>query len=124
MSRIRTLLLLLLTSAFAQLNAGVPATATDGISAFTITGTVKDDAGQPMPGVNVIERGTTNGTSTDVYGTYVITISDGNATLVFSFIGFVSQEIPVTNRSLIDVTLVSDIETLSEIVVVGYGEQK
>jgi TonB-linked SusC/RagA family outer membrane protein len=125
MSKLNTLLLLLLGLAFVMpVEARVSRTATEKIQAFTITGNVKDDAGQPMPGVNVIERGTTNGTSTDSEGKYVITVSAGDATLVFSFIGFVSQEIPVTNRSLIDVTLASDIETLSEIVVVGYGEQK
>src|SRR5687768_4988449 len=60
---------------------------------FTVSGKVTNEDGEPLPGVNVLEKGTTNGTTTDVDGAYVITVKDENATLVFSFIGYVIQEI-------------------------------
>jgi TonB-linked SusC/RagA family outer membrane protein len=94
------------------------------VSLFTVEGTVKAETGDPIPGVNVIEKGTTNGTVTDSEGHYVLTVSDGNAILLFSFIGYTSQEIPVNNRTDIAVTLPPDVTTLREVVVVGYGEQK
>lgn len=89
----------------------------------TISGTVKDETGNPVPGVNVLEKGTTNGTITDAAGNYKITAGN-DATLVFSFVGYKSQEIAVTGRSVIDVTLEPDVTTLSEVVVVGYGEMR
>jgi TonB-linked SusC/RagA family outer membrane protein len=88
-----------------------------------VKGTIKTDAGSPIPGVNVIERGTTNGVSTDANGNYSLTVAD-NATLVFSFIGYISEEVVVGSRTVIDVTLLPDIQTLSEVVVVGYGTQQ
>lgn len=88
-----------------------------------ITGKVTDDTGAPLPGVNVLEKGTTNGTTTDAEGIYTLNAAD-NATLVFSFIGYTSQEIAVDNRTTIDVMLAADIRTLNEVVVVGYGEKK
>lgn len=89
-----------------------------------ITGTVTDDRGQPLPGVNIIEKGTINGTSTDVDGNYALNVDDNNTILVFSFIGFLSEEVPVGNQSDIDITLKPDIRSLDEIVVVGYGTQE
>lgn len=87
---------------------------------ISVTGTVIDELGVPIPGVTVLVRGTTIGTATSLDGRYALTAPDG-ATLIFSFIGYVTQEISIENRSTIDVTLVEEISSLSEIVVVGYG---
>ncbi|MCV9386670.1 SusC/RagA family TonB-linked outer membrane protein [Reichenbachiella ulvae] len=89
----------------------------------TIKGKIKDSDGQFLPGVTVLEKGTTNGTITDLDGTYTISASP-NAILVFTFVGMTTQEVPVDNRSVLDITLESDMIALDEIVVVGYGEQK
>lgn len=89
----------------------------------TITGVVKDEYGASLPGVNVIEKGTTNGTITDIEGKYSIAIPT-DATLIFSFVGYLQEEELVNNRSVIDVTLVQDIAQLQEVVVVGYGTQR
>jgi len=89
-----------------------------------ISGVVKDDTGQPVPGVNVLVKGTTNGTSTDSDGKYSLSIPVKDALLVFSFIGYVNQEVSVSGRSIIDITLAPDVMTLNEIVVVGYGNQE
>src|SRR5688500_9638978 len=89
-----------------------------------VSGVVKDDAGQSLPGVNVVEKGTTNGTTTDTDGQFTLNVEDNNSVLVFSFIGYVTQEIPVANQSEFRVSLVSDVTALQEVVVVGYGTQK
>ena len=94
------------------------------VSVFNVRGTVRSEANEPLPGVNVIEKGTTNGTVTDIDGNFALTVSDGDAILVFSFIGYTTQEVPVGNRTEINITLQLDVTTLSEVVVVGYGEQK
>jgi len=85
----------------------------------TVSGTVLDDQGLPLPGVNVIEKGTNNGRQTDFNGEFEITVAE-DATLVFSYIGFVSQEVPVTGADL-SITLETDRGALDEVVVVGYG---
>lgn len=90
---------------------------------LTVKGKVTDETGQALPGVNILAKGTTNGTVTDVDGNYTITLSEGNSTLVFSFIGYAQQEISVDSKSSIDVELKADITSLSEVVVVGYGTQ-
>lgn len=81
------------------------------------------DDGQPLPGVTVVVKGTTNGTITDFNGIYQLNVQ-ANATLVFSFVGMTSQEISVTNRSEINVTLSSAFIGVDEVVVIGYGTQK
>src|SRR5688572_29673000 len=73
--------------------------ATQGI---LISGSITDETGSPVPGVNVLEKGTTNGTTSDTDGAYKITVTDANATLVFSFIGYTSQEVAVANQSTIN----------------------
>ncbi len=88
-----------------------------------ISGTIKDDGGLPIPGVNVIEKGTTNGIATDSDGKYSLLVDNANAILVFSFIGYTSQEVAVNGRSSIDVSMAPDMKTLQEVVVVGYGTQ-
>src|SRR5690606_35650017 len=87
-------------------------------------GKVTDDKGDGIPGVNVLVKETTMGTVTDTEGVYNLQVDNANAILVFSSIGFVSQEIAVGNRRTIDVGLQVDVTQLSEIVVVGYGTQK
>jgi len=87
----------------------------------TVTGTVRDDQGGVLPGVNVLLKGSTTGTTTGANGSYLITVPDGNGTLVFSFIGFTPQEVPINGRSVVDVALAPDVEALNEVVVVGYG---
>ena len=89
-----------------------------------VSGTVTDDTGNPIPGVNVIIKGTTTGTTTDAEGKYTLSVSEENVVLVFSFIGYAVQEVPVNGRSVIDVRLVEDVQSLDEVVVVGYGTQK
>ncbi|MDP5061563.1 MAG: TonB-dependent receptor [Maribacter sp.] len=88
----------------------------------TITGTVLDDTGQPLPGANVVEKGTTNGTQTDFDGNYSLNVSDG-ATLVFSYIGFKSTQIAVNGQSTVNATLAEDAAALDEVVVTGYSTQ-
>lgn len=87
-----------------------------------ITGTLVDQNGEPIPGVTVSVPGTSTGTSTDLDGNYTLSVPEGS-TLVFSFIGFVTQSIAVGDRSVIDVTLIEDMASLDEVVVVGYGTQ-
>ncbi|HTE31970.1 MAG TPA: TonB-dependent receptor [Chryseolinea sp.] len=91
-----------------------------------ITGKVTDDTGTGMPGVNVIVKGTSNGTTTDAEGSYTLKLTPEQSagTLVFSFIGYSPQEQPVNNRSSISISMVPDLQQLSEIVVVGYGTQE
>lgn len=89
-----------------------------------ITGIVRDESKNPLPGVNVILKSTTNGTTTDSEGKYALSVPDGEGILIFSFIGYASQEVSVNNRTIIDIDLTTDVKSLEEIVVVGYGEQK
>ncbi|WP_236676111.1 SusC/RagA family TonB-linked outer membrane protein [Chryseolinea lacunae] len=88
-----------------------------------VTGTIKDPSGAGMPGVNVLLKGTPNGTSTDADGNFSISANDEDV-LTISFIGYKSQEIKVGNQSRINVDLQEDVSTLQEVVVVGYGEMK
>ena len=89
-----------------------------------VSGVVTDSSdGETMPGVNVLIKGTTSGTVTDIDGRYTLTVQDG-AVLVFSSVGFVAQEIEVGNQTQLDVQLSYDIDVLEEVVVIGYGESK
>ncbi len=89
----------------------------------TIKGKIKDEQGQALPGVSVVVKGTTAGTVTDNEGLYTVS-AEKNGTLVFSFIGYLTQEIPVSNKSVVDVILLADTKALEEVVVVGYGTAK
>jgi len=90
----------------------------------TISGTVTSQTdGEALPGVNVIVKGTNSGTSTDFDGNYSINVSDANATLVFSYIGYVTKEMKVSGNTL-NVVLAEDLAALEEVVVVGYGSRK
>lgn len=110
LSRYVTVLCLLITSqAFSQ---------------GTVSGRVTaSDDGSGLPGVNVLEKGTQNGAVTNADGSYSITVG-GNATLVFSFVGYLTSEVAVGTQSTIDVVLQSDVTSLTEVVVVGYGTQE
>ncbi|WP_247236658.1 TonB-dependent receptor [Telluribacter sp. SYSU D00476] len=90
---------------------------------ITVTGRVTDENGSGLPGVNILVKGTQRGVITGSEGTYTIS-APNNGTLIFSYIGYVTQEVLVSNRSQINVTLDADNKTLNEVVVVGYGEQK
>ena len=92
--------------------------------AIVISGVIKGDDGSILPGVNVVEKGTSNGLSTDSDGRYKITVAGNSSVLVFSYIGYISQEIPVSGKKSIDVKLISENKSLNEVVVVGYGTQR
>jgi TonB-linked SusC/RagA family outer membrane protein len=93
------------------------------VQGVTITGRVSSE-GESLPGVNVFLKGTTVGTVTDAAGNYSISVPEANGTLVFSFIGYSTQEAPINGRTTIDVLLSEDIRSLDEVVVVGYTTQK
>ena len=100
-------------------------TKTDGILvAATVTGTVTDETGAPLTGVSILVKGTSRGTTSDAEGNFTIEVDDSNAILVFSFIGYVIEEVSVGNKSKLAVSLIQDIQSLQEVVVVGYGTQK
>jgi hypothetical protein len=93
--------------------------------AIEITGRVTNvEDGLALPGVSVAVKGTTNGTVTDADGQYKITVPNAESSLVFSFVGFLTQEIALSNRTTIDIALGADLRSLSEVVVVGYGTQR
>ncbi|MBC7922806.1 MAG: TonB-dependent receptor [Ferruginibacter sp.] len=95
-----------------------------GTGGATVRGKVTTGENEPLPGVSVVVKGTTNGASTDAGGNYSLSVPAGAATLVFSYIGYTSEEVSIGNRTTIDLSLVPDIESLSEVVVVGYGTVK
>ena len=91
---------------------------------ITITGTVTDEKGSPLPGATVQVKGTNQGAVTDVSGKYSLDVSSPSVTLVFSFVGFIAKEVPVQNQTSVNASLKEDIQGLQEVVVVGYGTQK
>ncbi|ALJ04195.1 hypothetical protein APS56_03105 [Pseudalgibacter alginicilyticus] len=97
---------------------------TNFIQQQQITGTVKDANGQPIPGVNILVKGTTKGVQSDFDGGFEISVSNQNTVLVISYVGFKTKEVPVGNQTNIDIVLEEDISILDEVVVVGYGTQK
>ena len=86
-----------------------------------ISGVVRDDKGETLPGVNIVLKGTTTGTVTDNDGSYSINVPNEDDILVFSSIGYTTQEVPVNGRTVIDVALAEDVQSLEEVVVIGYG---
>ena len=102
----------------------VQAVAADLMQQITVTGVVTDASGDLLPGVTVMIKGTTQGTATSANGAYSLQVPNENATLVFSFIGFVTQETVVGNRRAINISLIEDTRQLQEVVVVGYGSMK
>jgi TonB-linked SusC/RagA family outer membrane protein len=89
-----------------------------------VTGTVTSSDGEVLVGVNVILKGTSTGTVTDVNGNYNLTLPTDGGTLVFSFIGFTSEEVAIGSRTTVNVSLEEDVQALNEVVVIGYGTVK
>ncbi|MDH5412524.1 MAG: SusC/RagA family TonB-linked outer membrane protein, partial [Flavobacteriaceae bacterium] len=89
----------------------------------TVTGTVSDETGEPLPGASVVVKGTTQGVTTDFDGNFAIQ-APSNGTLIFSFIGYTTEEIPIDNKTTINISLEASISQLDEVVVVGFGTQK
>lgn len=89
-----------------------------------LNGRVVDGKNEPLVGATILVKGTTNGTVTDIDGTYNLTVSDANSVLQISYTGFLTKEEPVNGRNNINITLSEDAELLDEVVVVGYGAQK
>ena len=124
-----TTLLLLIN--LIQVNASVttqvdaPKNLTGSIQQQKISGTVTDaNTNEPLIGVNVLIEGTTVGTTTDINGKYTLDVPDANATLSFSFIGYVSEKVQLGGQTTMDVKLVPDIKELDQVVVIGYGTAK
>ncbi|MFZ6012057.1 MAG: SusC/RagA family TonB-linked outer membrane protein, partial [Bacteroidota bacterium] len=90
----------------------------------TVTGRVTDDMGEPLPGVNVLVKGTPTGTVTDVDGRYDLTVPEGSDILVFSFIGLQTQEITINGRTSVDIQMVADVQQLTEVVVTAQGIER
>lgn len=93
-------------------------------STYTISGKVTDEQNLPLPGVNILIKGTTVGTTTDANGQYSLTVPDRGTVLVFSFIGYKSTEVTVGNQNDISISLAPDAQSLNEVIVVGYGTAK
>ncbi len=89
-----------------------------------VTGRITDNTGQALPGVNILEKGTVNGVMSDVDGKFSLNVASANSVLVFSFIGYVSQEVTVGTQTTINISLLESATALDEIVVVGYGTQQ
>lgn len=91
---------------------------------IAVSGTVKDATGAAIPGVSILEKGTSNGTVTDSNGAFHITVSSAESVLAFSFVGMTTQEIRVGSQSEMTIQLQDDVRALSEVIVVGYGTQE
>lgn len=89
-----------------------------------VTGTVLDDEGEPLPGVNILIKGSVSGTVSDLDGHYSLNIEGPDQTLVYSFVGYLTEEAQVSGRTVIDMVMFPDITMMSEVVVVGYGTQQ
>lgn len=89
-----------------------------------IQGSIKDFNGVPMPGVNILEKNTSNGILSDFDGNYEIILKNQNSNLIFDYMGFISQEITTANKNKVNVILKESTEELSEVVIIGYGTQK
>lgn len=94
------------------------------LQGFRINGVITDQKGEPLPGANVFEKGTSNGVISDFEGEFSITVSDSDAILTVSYLGFITQEINVEGREVINIQLREDTDQLEEVVIVAYGEKK
>lgn len=92
-------------------------------SGRSIRGTVTSETGEGLPGVSIVVKGTQRGTTTDANGNFTLNVPDGNTVLTASFIGYVTQDIPVGNRTQLDFRMTTDTKSLNEVVIVGYVEQ-
>ncbi len=107
----------------AESNESLPSLVENVTAQQTVSGTVTDENGEGLPGATIQEKGTTNGTITDVSGRFTISVPE-DATLTVSFVGYETVEVPVSNRTVIDVQLETNVEALKEVVVIGYGTAK
>ena len=115
---------ILFTMAFAMpLFCTLGSTNLNAVAATKLTGTVTDENGAGMPGVTIAKKGTSAGANSDVNGKYSIDVNPGDV-LVFSFVGYKSQEVKIANQSVLNIQLAVDAKSLEEIVVTGYGNQK
>ena len=115
---------ILLAMAFAMpLFSTLGSTNLNAVAASKLTGTVTDENGAGMPGVTIAKKGTSSGANSDVNGKYSIDVNPGDV-LVYSFVGYKSQEVKITNQSVLNIQLAVDAKSLEEIVVTGYGNQK
>ncbi len=103
------------------INSDIPLTE---VADVLVSGKIKDDDGNPMIGVNIQIKGTNKGTTSNNKGEYELNVPNSNAILIFTYIGYTSQEVTVGNRSVVNLILQADNKSLSEVVVVGYGTQK
>ena len=117
--------LALSTATFARVPEMIVSHKTEMVSALdkTIKGKILDDTDQPVPGVSIVLKGTSTGTVSDAEGAFSINVPDAGGTLVFSSVGYLSQEVATGSQSSINVKLVTDSKALTEVVVVGYGSQ-
>ncbi len=129
--RLKKLLIILKLTGFLVLILTLQSTASGwsessnlSMQQVSVSGTVVDDLGNPLPGVTVVVKGTTNGTVTDSDGAYTLRNIPENATLVFSFVGMKSQEVETGSQTRIDVKLQADVIGLEEVVAIGYGVAK
>jgi TonB-linked SusC/RagA family outer membrane protein len=91
-------------------------------AAITISGRITDTKGLVLPGVSILVKGTSNGTATDINGNYTITVPNDNAVLIFEALGYLSQEIPVSGRGTINITMLENAKNLDQVLVVAYGK--
>ena len=92
--------------------------------ARVVSGTVKDPDGVALPGVSIVVKNTTTGTNADVEGKFSIQVPNNNAVLVFTFVGYVPQEVTVGSRATFDIVLVSDVKQLGEVIVTALGVER
>src|SRR5690554_30509 len=123
--KLRELLILLMMCFSFDLLAGmIPGNSSEEERFVVVKGVVYDtESGETIPGVNILEKGTNNGTITDLDGSFTLDVAD-NATLVFSFVGYLSQEVAVQGQSSLDIRLSPDLTSLEEVIVIGYGSQR
>ena len=111
-------------ASFANRSEAMPTEIAAPYDNITVKGTVVDETGSPIPGVSVYVKGTTNGTISDIDGNFSLSCPS-DATLVFSYVGYTTQEIAVSNRpNLGTISLKEDNKELEQVVVIGYGTQK
>ncbi|MEJ7693713.1 TonB-dependent receptor plug domain-containing protein, partial [Daejeonella sp.] len=114
-------LLLLVLDAKAFTKSALERKVSENYDPVIVTGKVVDEKGDPLPGVTVKVKSNTVGTSTGLDGLFSLQAPDDKGTLIFSFLGYLTQEIPINSRQVINVNMVPDSKSLSEVVVIGYG---
>ncbi|MEO6684994.1 MAG: TonB-dependent receptor plug domain-containing protein, partial [Dyadobacter sp.] len=117
------------TAALAKSDIGPTSLLSNRVSGYLLTavdvsGKVTDDKGEPLPGVSIVIKGLPQGTTTSADGRFSLSVPGTSSVLIFSFVGYLPKEVPVGNKSVLDVTLLVDTKALEEVVVVGYGQMK